>query len=321
MTKKLFCRKLETAILLEMAGVRVDCYLKDDNEQTTNLPLRCKGITMNNFLEITRVSNDICYLANVLTPINGVNLFGPVAGKFARKEIFPKIAKQAGVSDFLPPNKKFPKIAISNEGMSGEGFLILNSQLEKSRLNSNDYRITSFIQGAIPSNVGALALPWGTYISCPGSTKPCINGTGIGNFWGNLSNMIVEQQYEITKKIGDFLSNSGFFGVFGLDFLITDEKLYLIELNPRPQGPDLARGLALINAGLETLELMQYRFYKGDKKKSFISSKNFNQETRRIVPRPYFKTKLPKKIELAQLPHKDTALWIKDKNILRTFLH
>jgi len=60
----------------------------------------------------------------------------------------------------------------------------------------------------------------------------------------------------VTKKIGNYLSNLGFRGLFGLDFIIdSNEKLYTIDLNPRKQGGYLCNVLMSKKVNIPEMEL------------------------------------------------------------------
>ncbi len=60
----------------------------------------------------------------------------------------------------------------------------------------------------------------------------------MGNIYpSRASKDHVAQIKEITAKVGAYLSKQGFYGLFGIDFLITKSgKCYPVDLNPRRQG-------------------------------------------------------------------------------------
>lgn len=61
---------------------------------------------------------------------------------------------------------------------------------------------------------------------------------------------------ETTNKIGDFLSNLGFRGLFGLDFIIdSNGKVYCVDLNPRRQGGYLCNILMSKKVNIPEIEL------------------------------------------------------------------
>jgi len=61
-----------------------------------------------------------------------------------------------------------------------------------------------------------------------------------------LKETIIEEMREITRKIGKIMGKKGYRGVFGCDFLVTEEeKVYFVEINPRKMGSTLESSLFL----------------------------------------------------------------------------
>lgn len=58
-----------------------------------------------------------------------------------------------------------------------------------------------------------------------------------GNDWGidGLEQAVLAQVYEATERIGRYLSEHGYRGIFGLDFVVgqEDRRVYVVECNPR----------------------------------------------------------------------------------------
>lgn len=103
-------------------------------------------------------------------------------------------------------------------------------------------KVSKFIHG-IPVTINACAADQGIYIG-----KPCFQITGeelctnnqsatCGNDWGilSLSAKALGEINEISQKIGQYLKDKGYKGIFGLDFIISEkgDDVYLIEINPR----------------------------------------------------------------------------------------
>jgi predicted ATP-grasp superfamily ATP-dependent carboligase len=80
-------------------------------------------------------------------------------------------------------------------------------------------------------------------------------------YLGNIYPSKIEQKSEteiirITKIIGDYLSNLGFRGLFGLDFIINSKKeVFPIDLNPRRQGGYLCNVLMSKKINIPEMEL------------------------------------------------------------------
>jgi predicted ATP-grasp superfamily ATP-dependent carboligase len=79
----------------------------------------------------------------------------------------------------------------------------------------------------------------------------------MGNvFPSSVSSDMQQQIMDQTKLVGDYLSQQGYRGVFGMDFLITsDNRIYACDINPRRQGGYLCHVLSAPTADLIKLEL------------------------------------------------------------------
>ncbi len=123
-------------------------------------------------------------------------------------------------------------------------FIRILDNFSKNSLNSKIFpaRVSKFIKG-ISATVNACVYSGGIY-----KGKPCFQITGeelctnnagatCGNDWGamNMSKKAMDEIDAIMDKIGRYLQDKGYKGIFGLDFIISEknEDVYLIEINPR----------------------------------------------------------------------------------------
>ncbi|MDE1970224.1 MAG: ATP-grasp domain-containing protein [Patescibacteria group bacterium] len=66
----------------------------------------------------------------------------------------------------------------------------------------------------------------------------------------------IELIKQVAMKIGNFLSQKGYRGLFGCDFLINDKgKLVIVDLNPRRQGGYVCNALALKTVGINLTDI------------------------------------------------------------------
>jgi len=74
----------------------------------------------------------------------------------------------------------------------------------------------------------------------------------LGNLYpANISKEMEREIVRITQRVGDALSQEGFRGLFGLDFLVDmDGVVYVVDLNPRRQGGYACNALALEQMGV-----------------------------------------------------------------------
>lgn len=138
-------------------------------------------------------------------------------------------------------------------GNAGSSTFFIRSNDDYSKLMDNFFRnpsgnksltvkVSKFIHG-IPATVNACVAGTDIYVG-----KPCYQITGeelctnnrsttCGNDWGalSLSAKASGEINEISQKIGQYLKDKGYRGIFGLDFIISEKNddVYLIEINPR----------------------------------------------------------------------------------------
>lgn len=108
--------------------------------------------------------------------------------------------------------------------------------------NTFPVKVSKFIHGD-PVTVNACVTSKDIYVG-----KPCYQITGeeiatnsrsttCGNDWGvlSLSSEESRQIKETTQKIGNYLKEKEYKGIFGLDFIVSEKNddVYLIEINPR----------------------------------------------------------------------------------------
>lgn len=111
-------------------------------------------------------------------------------------------------------------------------------------------------------------------------------GSGLycGHDWSykKFSDDIVSQAVYVAKTYGDFMATKGYKGIFGLDLIIDDNKVYPIECNPRyTDALPVSSFLALSN-NIPTLEYYHLLEHLGEdydvdvEKISAMYKRNFN---------------------------------------------
>jgi|DewCreStandDraft_5_1066085.scaffolds.fasta_scaffold00847_11 glutathione synthase/RimK-type ligase-like ATP-grasp enzyme len=103
-------------------------------------------------------------------------------------------------------------------------------------------RVSRYIPGETLT-INACVTRWGTVSSTPfyqltGMAECTVYPLGAcGNDWGTarLEARVLEQVYDATERIGRYLSEQGYRGIFGLDFVVgrDDRRVYVVECNPR----------------------------------------------------------------------------------------
>ncbi len=133
-------------------------------------------------------------------------------------------------------------------GFSGNStFLIKNKKdlqgiIEK--YEGREFKVSNYLKGDTYT-INACVTKFGIAVSQPifqitGLTDYNKNQLGTsGNDYSygeKLSDVEKKKVFEYTKKIGKYLAQSGYQGIFGLDFVINKNNVDLIEINPRFVG-------------------------------------------------------------------------------------
>ncbi|MCK4919166.1 MAG: ATP-grasp domain-containing protein, partial [Candidatus Pacebacteria bacterium] len=126
-------------------------------------------------------------------------------------------------------------------------FLIKNKKdlqgiIEK--YEGREFKVSNYLKGDTYT-INACVTKFGIAVSQPifqitGLTDYNKNQLGTsGNDYSygeKLSDVEKKKVFEYTKKIGKYLAQSGYQGIFGLDFVINKNNVDLIEINPRFVG-------------------------------------------------------------------------------------
>jgi hypothetical protein len=113
-------------------------------------------------------------------------------------------------------------------------------QIEEKFAEDRDetFLLTEFIPHVSdPTSLGVVINEDDVYIA--GTADQKINGTKFeGSIYPSaLSPAIQEKVLSLTRKVGQQMAALGFRGIFGCDFVVTQEgEVYFIETNPRKQG-------------------------------------------------------------------------------------
>lgn len=134
----------------------------------------------------------------------------------------------------------------------GEGTYIINSDSDVIKLNAFDeYMISPYIKDSISLNVH-IAIINNKTIVFPPSIQIITEQDGRLLYHGadficyqQISEKIKNEIKNLSTKIGDFVCKRGYKGVLGIDFLLNNETIYFMEINPRFQDSS-----QLVNRGL-----------------------------------------------------------------------
>ncbi len=132
-----------------------------------------------------------------------------------------------------------------NRGHTGSGTFFIENKEDFQKLQNlfpkRIARISKFIQ-AHTYTLNAVVAKKETFIGglsyqitgVPELTEK--KGGTVGNdfyFREGINNEVVSDIIKLVEKIGDVLRTNGYLGMFGLDFMVDNKKIYVIEINAR----------------------------------------------------------------------------------------
>lgn len=156
----------------------------------------------------------------------------------------------------------------SQKSHTGIGTFIIENEDDfnstKNLLNGSLVKVTKFIDG-LTFTINGCVTKSGTQVAglqyqitgIPELTPS--KGTTVGNdfFVGNkLDQVIKEKIVNITKQIGEILSKNGYLGLFGIDLIVLDDDIFVIEINARQTANISLQTKLEIKAGVVPLALM-----------------------------------------------------------------
>lgn len=143
-------------------------------------------------------------------------------------------------------NREYGKFVVQLEkSHTGGGTFVIKESGEfetiKLKYNGNLVKITKFIEGDVYTVNGCITSV-GTFVSAPqyqitGVPELASSlGTTVGNDWSyakNLSDKIKSKIVSTVKNLGNVMGQEGFKGLFGIDFIVGDNDIYVLEINAR----------------------------------------------------------------------------------------
>jgi len=88
-----------------------------------------------------------------------------------------------------------------------------------------------------------------------------LDGVYCGNQWGAVDERVGRRVDDVLTKLGSYLSERGYKGIFGVDLMVDKKgRALTIECNPRYQGSSTLEGMMMEKAGLLSLD----RFHFGE---------------------------------------------------------
>lgn len=153
----------------------------------------------------------------------------------------------------------------------GEGTYFINSSNKEYFIPQNieKYIVSPYIRNAIPVNTHVFITHDSFYIF-PSSIQICEINSGKILYYGAdyisfkmFFNERAEEIISSAKIICKILQKFGYFGIAGIDWMISQDKIYFVEINTRFQASSELLNRALVNQGFISLQEMQIKLFEG----------------------------------------------------------
>lgn len=169
-----------------------------------------------------------------------------------------------------PNTKKF--VMQHTISCGGEGTYIFNSSDQifnaANELSSNTFYIVSpYLEDSTTISCNLVVYESETIVLPPG--KSCDSHNNTNDFYrpiysgidfsvlSTLPKCMLSEIYEISILLGRKLANMGYRGICGVDYIIQNHNVYIIELNPRYLGSSFIIDKALLDNNLPPLAFFQ----------------------------------------------------------------
>jgi len=192
----------------------------------------------------------------IISPLTAVT--GPLGNKLALRRALPELGIEpvphvvctlADV-DFRQIEWRFglPFVVQLPTGAGGSGTFYVSSERDLTALQDDkgdqEVSVSKYITGMAP-NINAVVLDDGVLLSYPSiqvvGVPECVGWPGgyCGNDFAatrRLPDAAVRAIYDQTLRIGAWIGEQGFRGMWGIDFVVDGSRVYPLEVNPRFQG-------------------------------------------------------------------------------------
>lgn len=216
---------------------------------------------------------EIGLLDNVIC-LNNQDLINYISNKFELKKLFKNIVPILDYKilsgeycnyDYL--SKTFNTsdgafIIQSSTGSGGSGTLVLNNknELNLDTSKNQNYMVTRYCENNIPINIHVL-ISKNKILILPGSLQIIQNINNKLAYKGcdyiaynNINNKLIEKIEQYAYKVAEKLRQKGYLGICGIDSIIYNDEIYLMEVNTRFQNSSTVLNLALKENNLPSLQ-------------------------------------------------------------------
>lgn len=155
-------------------------------------------------------------------------------------------------------------------GSGGSGTLILNNKISITCSNEDEYMVTKYCKNNIPINIHVL-ISNSEIILLPGSiqliqiidNKLSYKGCDFIAY-NDINSKLIRKAEDYAYRIAERLREKGYIGICGIDSIIYEDEVYLMEINTRFQNSSTIVNLALKENKLPSLQELNICCFKDE---------------------------------------------------------
>lgn len=166
----------------------------------------------------------------------------------------------------------------------GEGTLLMSArnakEIESALLLKAHYLVSPYIWNNVPVNFHAIIYPEEVLLFPPSIQIMCINGNKLlyqgGDFPAaeQADSQAMNKFRQAMLDICEKLRKEGYLGITGVDGMLVDGEVYILEMNNRFQGSTALLNFALQDRGLPSVQELNYEAFT--QKRASISLEGFS---------------------------------------------
>ena len=158
----------------------------------------------------------------------------------------------------------------SSTGSGGSGTYILNNKNSINFSNEEEYMVTKYCKNNIPINIHVmiskrdiLLLPGSVQLIEIIDNKLSYKGCDFLAY-NDINSKLKRKAEDYAYSIAEKLREKGYIGICGIDSIIYEDEVYLMEVNTRFQNSSTIVNLALKENKLPSLQELNIRCFKDD---------------------------------------------------------
>ena len=157
------------------------------------------------------------------------------------------------------------------DSSGGFGTILVDKNTDFEPNKNSSYMVTKYCENNIPINVSVLIsdktvtiLPLSIQLIERFNDRLMYKGSDFISYRDLVSNEITNKAKEHASKIASFMQKKGYRGFLGMDMIVYEDEVYLMEINPRFQNSSSIINKALMDNNMPSLQELNYNCFKGE---------------------------------------------------------